>query len=151
MQLSDKQLFEELQAGNYKPVYLLTGEENYYIDIAYDYFERNGHFYFCIGEAKGKGIDASTAMAITRTEFRTLSFDMTNPAEIVSAINKTLIGRNNPNMAVTLLVGVLDIATGRLCYSNAGQTAPMLVGLARVCRPRRCWKRNSLPNRSPTG
>ncbi len=94
----------------------------------YDYFERNGHFYFCIGEAKGKGIDASTAMAITRTEFRTLSFDMTNPAEIVSAINKTLIGRNNPNMAVTLLVGVLDIATGRLCYSNAGQTAPMLVG-----------------------
>ena len=92
----------------------------------YDYFERNGHFYFCIGEAKGKGIDASTAMAITRTEFRTLSFDMTNPAEIVSAINKTLIGRNNPNMAVTLLVGVLDIATGRLCYSNAGQTAPML-------------------------
>ena len=94
----------------------------------YDYFERNGHFYFCIGEAKGKGIDASTAMAITRTEFRTLSFDMTNPAEIVSAINKTLIGRNNPNMAVTLLVGVLDIAKGRLCYSNAGQTAPMLVG-----------------------
>ena len=94
----------------------------------YDYFMRNDNFYFCIGDAKGKGIDASTAMAITRTEFRSLSFEMTDPAEIVSAINKTLTGRNNPNMAVTLLVGVLDLATGRLCYSNAGQTAPMLVG-----------------------
>ena len=94
----------------------------------YDYFMRNDNFYFCIGDAKGKGIDASTAMAITRTEFRSLSFEMTDPAEIVSAINKTLTGRNNPNMAVTLLVGVLDLASGRLCYSNAGQTAPMLVG-----------------------
>jgi serine phosphatase RsbU (regulator of sigma subunit) len=94
----------------------------------YDYFMRNDLFYFCIGDAKGKGIDASAAMAITRTEFRSLSFQMTDPAEIVCAINKTLISRNNPNMAVTLLVGVLDIATGRMCYSNAGQTAPMLVG-----------------------
>ena len=94
----------------------------------YDYFVRNDKFYFCIGDAKGKGIDASTAMAITRTEFRSLSFDMTDPAEIVTAINKTLIGRKNPNMVVTLLVGILDLATGRLCYSNAGHTAPMLVG-----------------------
>ena len=94
----------------------------------YDYFVRNDKFYFCIGDAKGKGIDASTAMAITRTEFRTLSVDQTDPAQIVTTINKVLISRENPNMGVTLLVGILDLATGRLCYSNAGQTAPMLVG-----------------------
>ena len=41
MQLSDKQLFEELKAGKYRPVYLLTGEENYYIDITSDYFENH--------------------------------------------------------------------------------------------------------------
>jgi len=94
----------------------------------YDYFVRNDNLYFCIGDALGKGIDASTAMAITRTEFRTLSIDQTDPAKIVSAINKALTGRNNPNMGVTLLVGILDLTTGRLCYANAGQTAPMLVG-----------------------
>ena len=39
MSLTDKQLIEELEAGQYKPVYLLTGEENYYIDVVSDYFE----------------------------------------------------------------------------------------------------------------
>ena len=39
MSLTDKQLIAELKAGQYKPVYLLTGEENYYIDVVSDYFE----------------------------------------------------------------------------------------------------------------
>ena len=41
MALTDKQLIEELKKGSYKPVYLLTGEENYYIDVVSDYFEEN--------------------------------------------------------------------------------------------------------------
>lgn len=39
MNLSEKQLFAELQKGVYMPVYLLTGEENYYIDVLSNYFE----------------------------------------------------------------------------------------------------------------
>ena len=94
----------------------------------YDYFVRNDNLFFCIGDAKGKGIDASTAMAITRTEFRTRSVETADPAQLVTAINKALISRGNPDMAVTLFVGILDLESGRLCYTNAGQTAPMLVG-----------------------
>ena len=41
MALTDKQLIAELQGGNYKPVYLLTGEENYYIDEVSDWMENN--------------------------------------------------------------------------------------------------------------
>ena len=41
MLVSDKQLFDDLASGKYKPIYLLTGEENYYIDIASQYFEQN--------------------------------------------------------------------------------------------------------------
>ena len=41
MALTDKQLIEELKKGFYKPVYLLTGEENYYIDEVSDYFEQH--------------------------------------------------------------------------------------------------------------
>ena len=33
MATTEKQLIDELKAGNFKPVYLLTGEENYYIDV----------------------------------------------------------------------------------------------------------------------
>ena len=94
----------------------------------YDYFIRKDKLYFCIGDAIGKGIDASTAMAITRTEFRSRSIDMTDSAQIVTAINKALTSRDNANMGVTLLVGILDLETGRLCYTNAGHTTPMLVG-----------------------
>ncbi len=41
MATTDKQLIEELTAGQYKPVYLLTGEENYYIDKVSDYIEQH--------------------------------------------------------------------------------------------------------------
>lgn len=39
MALTEKQLIADLKAGKYKPVYLLTGEENHYIDVVSDYFE----------------------------------------------------------------------------------------------------------------
>ena len=35
MAITEKQLIEEVKAGNYKPVYLLTGDENYYIDLVF--------------------------------------------------------------------------------------------------------------------
>lgn len=37
--ITEKQLISDLQAGKFAPVYLLTGEENYYIDQISDYFE----------------------------------------------------------------------------------------------------------------
>lgn len=39
MALTDKQLIAELQKGGFKPVYLLMGEEDHYIDIVSNYFE----------------------------------------------------------------------------------------------------------------
>ena len=39
MAITEKQLIADLQAGIFKPVYLLTGEENYYIDVVSDFFE----------------------------------------------------------------------------------------------------------------
>ena len=39
MAITEKQLIADAKAGKYKPVYLLTGEENYYIDLLSDFFE----------------------------------------------------------------------------------------------------------------
>jgi DNA polymerase-3 subunit delta len=39
MSVTDKQLIAELEAGKFKPVYLLMGDENYFIDVMSDYFE----------------------------------------------------------------------------------------------------------------
>lgn len=40
-QITEKQLIAELTNKQYHPVYLLTGEENYYIDLMSNYFENN--------------------------------------------------------------------------------------------------------------
>lgn len=41
MALTDKQLIEQLKAGEWKPVYLLTGDDNHAIDVVSDYMEAN--------------------------------------------------------------------------------------------------------------
>ena len=41
MAITDKELIAEIKSGNIKPVYLLTGEENHYIDVVSDYIENN--------------------------------------------------------------------------------------------------------------
>ena len=41
MAVSEKQLIDDLKAQKFAPVYLITGEENYYIDLISDYFENN--------------------------------------------------------------------------------------------------------------
>lgn len=41
MTATDKQLTDDIKARKFKPVYLLTGEENYYIDEASDFIEHN--------------------------------------------------------------------------------------------------------------
>jgi len=37
---TDKQIFQDIKEGSLKPVYLLTGEENYYIDSVAELFEK---------------------------------------------------------------------------------------------------------------
>ena len=41
MAITEKQLIADLRAQKFAPVYLLTGEENYYIDLVSDFMEQN--------------------------------------------------------------------------------------------------------------
>ena len=94
----------------------------------YDSVVRNNKLFFCIGDAKGKGVATPLGLAITKEGFRSTISEETEPAQIVSIINKALVDRQITDLSVTLFVGILDLATGRLRYTNAGHTAPMLVG-----------------------
>ena len=40
-QITEKQLISDIKEKKFKPVYLLTGSENYYIDLVSDFFENN--------------------------------------------------------------------------------------------------------------
>lgn len=94
----------------------------------YDFYIRDEKLFFCIGDVSGKGVPASLVMAMTRSMFRIVSNHETAPERIVGSLNEALEEMNEANMFVTLFVGVLDLATGRLDYSNAGHCPPLLIG-----------------------
>lgn len=93
----------------------------------FDFYIRDEKLFFCIGDVSGKGVPASLVMAVTRAQFRTVSAHQAAPDRIITTLNDAMAEGNDSNMFVTLLVGVLDLPTGRLHYCNAGHDAPFLV------------------------
>ncbi len=90
----------------------------------FDFYFRDEKLFFCIGDVSGKGVPAS----LTRAVFRTISVRESMPDRIMATMNKIIADMNRSSMFVTLFVGVLDLPTGRLYYSNAGHDAPLLIG-----------------------
>ena len=94
----------------------------------FDFFIRDEKLFFSIGDVAGKGVPASLVMAVARSMFRSASMQNTSPKLIVESINRSVCQSNDSYMFVTLFMGVLDLATGRLSYTNAGHEPPVLVG-----------------------
>jgi sigma-B regulation protein RsbU (phosphoserine phosphatase) len=94
----------------------------------YDFFIRDEKLFFSIGDVAGKGVPASLVMAVTRSMFRSASMQHTSPKLIVESINRSVCQSNDSFMFVTLFMGVLDLSSGRMIYTNAGHEPPVLVG-----------------------
>ena len=92
----------------------------------YDFYFLDEHrLCFTIGDVSGKGAPAALCMAITTTLIRVASVHQINPVRITNDVNAA-VSRDNPNsMFVTLVVGVLDVRTGRASYVNAGHNPPL--------------------------
>ena len=92
----------------------------------FDFFIRDERLFFCVGDVSGKGVPAALVMAVTRTLFRNVAAHTDSPAQIVETMNVNISEGNDNQMFVTLFVGVLDLATGRLSYCNGGHNAPYI-------------------------
>jgi adenylate cyclase len=80
---------------------------------------------FLIGDVSGKGVPASLFMAVTRTLSRSFATRLSGgPSQIVSAANEDLSSGNVETLFVTMLFGVLDVASGEMELVNAGHDAP---------------------------
>ena len=94
----------------------------------YSYLIRDEKLFFCIGDVSGKGIPAALVMAVANALFRSVSARESNPARIMQALNDIGCQRNEQNMFVTFIIGVLDLPTGKLRYCNAGHEKPFVIG-----------------------
>ncbi len=95
----------------------------------YDFFLINDRkLCIAVGDVSGKGVPASLFMAITRTLLRAKALSSSSPREIVSGINNDLCRDNDMSMFVTFFIGVFDIVTGELSYTNAGHYKPYVIG-----------------------
>ncbi len=93
----------------------------------YDYFflERD-KLCICVGDVSGKGVPAALFMAVTKTMIKSTAADDQSTASIMTRVNDE-ISLDNPNcMFITLFLGILDIGTGELRYTNAGHPYPLL-------------------------
>jgi sigma-B regulation protein RsbU (phosphoserine phosphatase) len=93
----------------------------------YDYFLiSQDELYVVIGDVSGKGVPAALFMAVTRTMMKTRAADDNAPASIMTAVNDELSADNSESMFVTLFLGIFNIRTGQLNFTNAGHNFPYI-------------------------
>src|SRR5215210_5105704 len=91
----------------------------------YDFLEfDDGHLGIIVGDVTDKGVPAALVMATTRTMLRASAQRLDSPGAVLRQVNDVLVPDIPPNMFITCLYAILDPATGRLRYANAGHDLP---------------------------
>lgn len=81
---------------------------------------------FVVGDVSGKGVPASLFMVITKTLIKNEALRGISCEEILNNVNKTLSEQNDECLFVTVFIGILDLDTGQLEFSNAGHNPPLI-------------------------
>jgi phosphoserine phosphatase RsbU/P len=94
----------------------------------YDFFTiEPGKMCFVVGDVSGKGIAAGIFMAVTRTLIRATAVPGRGPVEIMNRVNAQLAKENQASLFVTMILGIVDTATGRMVYGQGGHNPPILI------------------------
>ena len=86
-----------------------------------------GRVALVIGDVAGRGVDAAAMMGQLRSALRAYALDGASPASALERLNRFLLSLAWDSMA-TALVLVLEPATGRMTYANAGHPPPLVLG-----------------------
>src|SRR5512132_2964769 len=91
----------------------------------YDFIELPGGLIGLVcGDVTGKGVPAALVMATTHSILRGDAPQLVSPPKVLERASRRLLHDIPPQMFVPCLYGVLDPATGRLRYANAGHNPP---------------------------
>ena len=93
----------------------------------YDYFliDEN-HLCFLIADVSGKSTPAALFMMNAKTIIKDYALTYNDTAEIIDIVNQRLCENNETCMFVTVWIGILDMRTMMLQFSNAGHNYPLI-------------------------
>jgi CHASE2 domain-containing sensor protein/serine phosphatase RsbU (regulator of sigma subunit) len=87
---------------------------------------------FIIGDVTGKGVPAALYMALSKTLAKSvLARETGGLACAVDTLNVELLGEADDSMGVTMIVVLVDCASGELAMVSAGHENPILLKLGR--------------------
>lgn len=93
----------------------------------YEFFQLDNRLYFAIGDVCGKGIPAALYMASVSNLFRYVASCNSSISDICSIINRHMCKDFSDDMYITMFMGIIDVNTGILTYTNAGQPYPLII------------------------
>ena len=93
----------------------------------YDFIELpGGRVGVVIGDVTDKGVPAAMVMAATRSVLRASAQRIISPGAVLQRVNELMCPDMPPKMFVTCLYGVIDPATGKFRFANAGHNLPYI-------------------------
>jgi serine phosphatase RsbU (regulator of sigma subunit)/anti-sigma regulatory factor (Ser/Thr protein kinase) len=105
-------------AAYYGPARAVGGDFYDFIDLP------DGRIGITVGDVTDKGVPAALIMARTQSILRGEAPRLISPARVLQRANELLVPDMPAKMFVTCLYGVLEPATGRLVFANAGHNLP---------------------------
>ncbi len=115
-------------AGLSLPSRQVGGDYFDFIDLA------DGQMGIAVADVSGKGIPAAMLMSNLQASLQGQLIHSNRAAEIVERMNELLVQATEPHMFATFFCGILDRATSKFTYTNAGHNPPMLCGADGSCR-----------------
>jgi sigma-B regulation protein RsbU (phosphoserine phosphatase) len=109
-------------AGSLMPALEVGGDffDFFYVDT--------GRLCFVVGDVSDKGAASGLFMAASKTLIKAHATRARSTAGIVARVNRELSVGNDSCMFVTLFLGILDLSTGEVVFTNAGHNPPYRVG-----------------------
>lgn len=90
------------------------------------YLIDDDHIAIVMADVSGKGVPAALFMMVSKILLENHAKQGKSPSKIITDVNNAICSNNREEMFVTVWLGILEISTGRLTYTNAGHEYPAI-------------------------
>ncbi|MBR1754870.1 SpoIIE family protein phosphatase [bacterium] len=90
------------------------------------YFTDDDKLMFLIADVSGKGVPAALFMMTVKNIVNNISQFENSPKEMIKKVNQTICDNNKQGFFVTMLIGIIDLKTGKLTFINCGHNPPLI-------------------------